>query len=182
MSPDLAVKVQLLLRAPAFLEDLEKTAAVLGLNNNQKAEAVLRAAGAMDLGNIEKQAVNLQGVGQLAEMAAPVAKKAIPWGWIASALGAGAAGDYFANPLNYSAVNSARNAGITEGMTHAPKFDNYTGLGVGGLGGGVLGAMLGSGVSDGDTVGTGIGASLGAAGGAGIGSYIQEMMRNKATA
>jgi hypothetical protein len=183
MSPDLAVKVQLLLRAPAFREDLEKTAALLGLNDSQKAEAVLRAADAISLDRIEKQA-KIPG---LSRNPGPQARDKA-WSWLVGGLLGGGGAGLTAGEIHGShAAEAARQAGLTQGLAspaHAGDLAKHdlAGLGIGGLGGGILGALAGSGMSDGDTWGTGLGAGLGAVGGAGLGAYIQDMMRNQATA
>ena len=160
MTPELAAKVFLITRIPEFRDDLEKTASALGLNDQQKAEVVLRSAHSIDLGRIEKQA-------------APTG----PGGWLipvlAGILGGGVAGTTagygYANPTGAAAQAYER------GLNTPQPGKNIVGAGVGGLGGGALGAFLGNQLSDGGQLGTGIGAGLGAAGGAGLGSYIEDL-------
>lgn len=162
MSPDLAVKVQLLLRVPAFREDLEKTAAVLGLTDSQKEEVVLRTAEAIDLGKIEKIALNL------------------PTGIVGTALGSlfgipgMIAGGYTGSKLGdmtSKAIDQLTASGVPAPVP-VPDPSNVGisgGLAAGALGGSALGALLGNQLSDGGTLGTGLGAGLGGIGGAFLG-------------
>ena len=52
----LEIKAALLLNSPEFVEDLEKTAALIGLSQEQKADVVIKLAGAMSLDRIVKLA------------------------------------------------------------------------------------------------------------------------------
>jgi hypothetical protein len=158
MSPELAVKIQLLTQIPEFREDLEKTASVLNLNGDQVQEVILRTAAALDLGRIEKQAA--------------------PWyttvgGGLASLLAAALAGEQIHKTwgVNQGDVDAARKAGEAAGAAAS-----IPGTTIGGLGGGALGAILGNTLSDGGTLGTGVGAGLGGIGGSLLGNYIGTKM------
>lgn len=158
MTPELAVKIQLLTQIPEFRSDLEKAASVLGLNGDQIQEVVLRTADSIDLGRIEKQA------GPLQWLANPTNRNTL-----AALLGGGVIGELY---------NKGQVKDLSQQVATAQDAANASGAGttLGGLGGGALGAIIGNTLSDGGTLGTGLGAGLGGIGGSLLGNYLGKNM------